>query len=205
MIQKKWFRVETGKDGSVLSCEEVEAKGRSGAVVRFYEAIDKAAACSAAKSWWEDKLRKAVVSGADRRLRYAKDGLCETCGKSPVATDTRDRWGNPRGRASTQCRACLDKAAHYRELRKAGVRTRETRLGPDESFRREKERQRRSHEIDRQRAGGSAATFYLRMLKKLDAIGHVAFRAWLVSRIPALQQTQEWHPPLEYPMAEAAE
>ncbi len=56
-LQKKWFRIETGKDGDILSCEEVSAKGRAGSVVRYYEALDKAEACAAAKAWAENHRR----------------------------------------------------------------------------------------------------------------------------------------------------
>lgn len=57
MIQKRVFRIEHDpKDGSIRSCQEVDSKGRNGGIVRYYEALSEAEACSLAKQWWQQRI-----------------------------------------------------------------------------------------------------------------------------------------------------
>lgn len=83
MIQKKWFRIETDASGAILSCTEVDSKGRQGAVVRYYEALTKADACRQAKEWAERFRSNLRASNVRRRDRLLAAGLCKWCGKNP--------------------------------------------------------------------------------------------------------------------------
>lgn len=103
MIQKKWFRVEHDKDGNILSCEEVDAKGRAGSVVRFYEAANKADACSQAKAWWERRLQQNREYQRQRRQNNARTGRCQDHG------------------CALPCARCAKKRADYRERAKLGI------------------------------------------------------------------------------------
>lgn len=79
MIQKKWFRIETDKDGAILSCEEVSSKGRQGAVVRYYEALTKADACKQAKEWQRERANRNSANTKERRSRLNAQGKCGIC------------------------------------------------------------------------------------------------------------------------------
>lgn len=179
MIQKKWFSVEHLKDGSIGKVTEVEAKGRSGAVVRFYEAADAADACTQAAQWFARSRAQSAAANRRRRDARRADALCTDCGGTPTPGFVR-------------CEGCRNRSAADMRLSRQGVNRRGPLLSPEEAYARY-----RSNPTVR------LAT----VLRRFDALGPVAFRAWLVSKIPAMQQTQgEWHPPLAYePMAQAAE
>lgn len=70
------YRVEFRKDGSVASCAEVESQYKSGGLVCFIEADDKAAAIDKAKTKWEQWRTRRLV-------RLENGGLCSMCGKRP--------------------------------------------------------------------------------------------------------------------------
>jgi len=173
MIQKKWFRIETGADGSVLSCVEVPAQGRNGAVVRFYEAADKAAACSAAKEWYEKHRQSMNASSKRTKERAAVAEKCRICLREP-----------PRpGRLS--CQGCVD-SLPSRLPRKAHKR--ENRGNPEkvrDSFR---DTLQRTTEMHKEVFGSPSGYNFWLLLRKFDTLGPAAFRDYLVSKIPNYEQ-----------------
>lgn len=202
MIQKKWFSVEHLKDGSIGKVVEVEAKGRSGAVVRFYEAGDAADACSQALAWYARYAEKARDSAREKLRAKRADGLCTGSGCRRQPRD-----------GKSMCRECLEKtskrSAAIKRRRRAGDSS-NLRLhpgGPEGVMNRRIQNSRARHDSIKSLPGGRTANRYRQILDKFDGLGPVAFRVWLVSKIPAMQQTQgEWHPPMAYePMAQAAE
>lgn len=163
MIQKRWFSVETLADGSIGKVCEVEAKGRNGSVVRFYEAVDKADACSQAKSWHEaDKAR--------RRSAYS-----DRVSANPGACTLHPR--HPK-----KCPKCKEQR---RRIKTGECAKRRTEVSAEELLKAKKIRDRISAE----------ARTWVSLLSRFDALGPVAFRAWLVSRIR----------PMVVPEAQAAE
>lgn len=206
MIQKKWFCVETAADGSVLSCTQVEAKGRSGAVVRFYEAVDEADACSQAKEWYDRWREGRRIANSRWRIKRAAAGLCIS---QQAGCDKTARPG------MRTCQSCSDRTAaaqrRRRERRELGD-FRDLRLNPGGAvavMNTRSENRRRSRRNAASLAGSSYGYFHLLILRKLDELSPgeaLAFRAWLVSKIPSMQQTRsEWHPPLVESVADAAE
>lgn len=173
MIQKKWFRVETGKDGSVLSCEEVEAKGKAvGSVVRFYEAADKADACRQAKLWWSHKKEIDRDYSEKRQKIRRKAGLCSRCGK------------NPRAKNRVNCEPCQKlRIARAKELAEGAERIRPTYETPEAALAAKiasRDKVRTEHPENLVLIGGMI------VLKKLDELSPgeaPAFRSWLMTRI----------------------
>lgn len=179
MIQKKWFSVETLKDGSVGKFCEVEAKGRNGSVIRFYEAIDAADACSQAKDWHSRRKARDNKLRADKREELRATGVCFRCRKKPMVNAS---W----------CAECRDKANLLRRQLRRGERPVSVpRLSADDAFAREKERNARDRERMKEKHGSAAVYRYVILLEKFDRLGPGAFRAWLVSKIPAVQTDSE--------------
>ncbi len=169
MIQKKWFRIETDASGAILSCEEVNSKGRQGATVRYYEALTKAAACSQASKWAAKHREVRNNANRERAERLRSAGLCVTCGRSP------------RGNAS-RCDRCREEYnARVRQLR-TGAAPKISKLSDlalRESTRESAASKNRSM---RAKWGRVGADYYL-VLKRFDAIGPEAFRVDLCQRI----------------------
>lgn len=150
-LQKKWFRIEQDAGGAILSCEEVDSKGRKGAHVRYYEALDKAQACSDAVAWYEksaaawriryEKRRAdpALVKEDSRRATARRDaaieiGVCSSCRLLPlvnkhVCAKCRDRFNENRRRRLAGLPALRNKPKVPREqlAAKALARSVETR------------------------------------------------------------------------------
>lgn len=82
-----WFRIELDNTGAILSCEETGAALRNGRYVRYVEADTKAAACSFAKQWYEN--RKEWRRKSDKKLQQGRRaaGLCRSC-PQPVCGDS---------------------------------------------------------------------------------------------------------------------
>lgn len=191
-LQLKWFRVEQAADGSILSCEEVDAKGRRGAHVRYYEAVDKAAACSAAKEWHERHkaqgrarnkrrrqdpiVREADIAAARRRQQSKRDvGLCASCGVNPLSTG----W---------YCEACSSRKSEARRRRLDGLpplprRRASTEVTPE--HRRAKLRRAAEESKARNNAiWGSRSAYDLAcMLRHFDSMPPAQFRTYLIGRI----------------------
>lgn len=164
MIQKKWFRVETASDGSILSCEEVEAKGRSGSVVRFYEAADKADACSQAKEWYERRRQQDREQSAKNRSERKALGLCSRSGC---------RSKPEKGRSyCARCSANKNEENKLRRQRRRDGDFSDSRINAG---------------IQREKHGTQQSYRWWLLLQRFDELGPVAFRAWLVSKIPAMQ------------------
>jgi hypothetical protein len=187
MIQQKWFRVGIDQKGDISSdSQEVESKGRNGIVYRYYQAVSLADACSQAKAYWRRCLDQAAAYRKRYSDKHVSNGLCSGCGKNPLATNQ-------------YCRACADRKNARSAARRKGAPLLVEKLSAERGI--EKRRAARD-KFHRENPWKVAKVTYIRALEQLDALGHVAFRAWLVSKIAAKQQTQgEWHPP----MAEAAE
>lgn len=163
MIQLKWFRIETGADGSILSCTEVEAKGRSGAVVRYYEAVSASKACDAAKEWAKARRERANA----RHKRIVSIGICASCGGS-------SRKGK------CLCQGCADRRATLaKSLRLGRPLLTKRHASPVEA----KEAYRASARASRRALGNTSGCIYRAILIKLDTKGPSKFRAWLVSEI----------------------
>lgn len=174
MIQKKWFRIEHLKDGSLGEVTEVDTKGKAGSTIRFYEALTKADACKQAKDWYAaHKLRNNAESKRARN-RQIDAGLCSyrNCPNLPLA-------------GKRDCKQHRDQAAkrsaeHYQ--REIGNLPAVERPSAEEVYARDLARRNASQ----RRRGGSLACQYRVVLKKLDELspGEARlFRAWLVSEI----------------------
>lgn len=202
MIQHKWFRIEQTSDGSILSCAEVEAKGRKGGTVRFYSAVDASAACALAKQWYERLRSRCAEADRANYQRKIDKGVC--VGNLKGCTNI-PREGRRYCAVCAYAKSC-DNAARAKR-RAQGDMTNLSRNpdGPMAVMASVSERNLRRQLKERELSGGEAAARHLRTLKKLDALGHVAFRAYLVSKIKpeavAKYEASRWHPP----MAEAAE
>jgi hypothetical protein len=164
VIQLKWFRIETGADGSILSCTEVEAKGRSGGVVRFYEAIDADKACKSAQDWFASRQR----SWKKRYENNKASGMCG-CG-----------CGGPARTGKTTCQAQVDRTTRLAKERKAGRPRMNIRHATAEDALRASLDDLARH--DKARGGSSGARLRANLVR-FDALGPIAFRAWLVSEI----------------------
>ncbi len=191
-LQKKWFRVEQSADGSILSCTEVDAKGRKGAHVRFYEAADSAAACDAAKAWYENYAAK---DRAAQRTRYGKrksEGSCTRCKSPPVA-------------GKSLCARHRDALAEYNRAHYLGQVSPHTPLDPAIA------RARILANVKKQGLLQRPLKMNLRaVLREFDARNPVDFRVWLVleiekRRIRGLQKLNAKHAAGDTPLAEAAE
>lgn len=170
MIQKRWFRIETAKDGSILSCSEVEAKGKGGGVVRFYEAADAADACAQAKAWYAAERQRCNAGVKQRAAARKARGLCISC-KTPSPDFAR-------------CKTCRDRYAEYQRLQKSGLSNKRQAADPVEQLQRKKDRA----AAFKAKKGGSAKYQYSLILSKLDKLSPgeaPAFRAWLVGKIEA--------------------
>ena len=170
MIQKKWFRIETDSEGNILSCEEVSSKGRQGAVVRYYEALDKADACKQAKEW-ANRYRETKRSSMNARRREREaNGLCVYCGVRPSAS-------------AQSCRECVAlNTQRSRELRLGRV-PRISRLSDTELRERVRDRKRQEQKLVAERWGSSRAYARYLDLVRLDRSGPEAFREDLCDRI----------------------
>lgn len=180
MIQKKWFRIEHLKDGSLGEVTEVDTKGRSGSNVRFYEALTKTDACKQAKEWYE-KYRANSNAGIkrlhDKRLSA---GLCISCGESPRCISVKG--------ISRHCRECLTHVAELAAARRAGTPVgRPQHKDPVKTKQMAVERNVRGNETRKEKYGSLYAYNLACLLTKFDAIGPLAFRQWLVDKIADAQ------------------
>ena len=205
MIQRKWFWIEHLPDGGIGRTGESETKGRNGSVIRYYEAVDLADACAQAQQWWARKKQtNAEFSARRRKERFAR-GLCESCGQRPIeqSKTQKNRWGGLSVRhhkVAKKCRECMDRTAELSLERRRGLRP-ANHPDANTAYAKALEWRERAAAKAIAKAGSSTGIVYLRMLTKFDELGAVAFRAWLVSKIPAMSETGD---PAQ-PMAQAAE
>lgn len=176
-LQFKWFRIEQDASGAILSCEEVDAKGRKGAHVRYYEALDKASACSAAMGWYAAYTQVKREKSRTRRTKFAELGLCSSCSRPKEP-----------GREDVQvCKMCAARAAERQRATKGRRESplRPARLGADEFVRRmtgvSEPAKRRA--LPRQ---SQQCRHYVAMLEKFDRVTPNHFRTWLVGAITRL-------------------
>lgn len=174
MIQKKWFRVEQNKDGDILSCDEVECKGRQGAIVRYYEAADKAEACSLAKQW-ADNYRTIQNKHSEKlRNKRADSCLCLDCGLPALADRSR-------------CEKCLKtdakKGREYRKRKRLGLPQLLHKLPDQERWDNRKQQYTKSNNRRSEIWGSSTAHRYFLLLKKLHSLGAEAYEHWLREQI----------------------
>jgi hypothetical protein len=173
MIQKKWFRIETDVSGAIISCAEVDSKGKQGAVVRYYEALTKADACKQAKEWYASR-KKWIAKNVLRRRAIVKDGGCRQC-------------SSPRGSAGTSnfCRRCADELARRQREMRAGtfVHTRGPQADSAESAFEKHKNNLRSKAERIAKIGGSGAARLLGTLRQFDQLGPDRFRSKLCERI----------------------
>lgn len=169
-MQKKWFRIETDASGAILSCDEVDSKGRQGAIVRYYEALTKAEACEKAKEW-AARYRASATAHTMRRQESAKaNGYCINC------------YARPRVNAS-RCEICRDKFnARKRELR-SGSEPLIRKLSDDQLLEHVLRKRQRARDKAKQKWGSYRSVEVYLMLSKLDTVGPDAFRAYLCDRI----------------------
>lgn len=74
-----WHRVEINRDGSVKSCEPVEARSSGSALVVFVDSDDAAGAVTKALEWRERFLAKARATRASFVARRKEAGICRDC------------------------------------------------------------------------------------------------------------------------------
>jgi hypothetical protein len=75
-----WFRVELDRSGAILRCTQIEAVEENKRLVCYVQAVDKAEACSKAKSWSAERIaaRKATFQ------RRRDEGKCARCERPAV-------------------------------------------------------------------------------------------------------------------------
>lgn len=203
MIQKRWFRVESDKDGNVLSCTSVDIgiKHRRGALIRFYEAVDDADACSQAKQWWERRQGLTSESRKRNRQRRAQSGVCEAS----------ERHGPPapgRKLCATCLAAAVENGRRTRERHRSGDLEdhRRSPLSDIERLERAREQVARCDNEMKLLAGSWAAVAHWRTLKRLRALGPDGLEAWLIAHIPNYDQLMaKEHATAMEPLAQAAE
>lgn len=192
-----WWRVEFGRDGSVKGAQEMEYVSTPTRVVGyvFVRANNKASAVTKAIDWYKRYCEKNRRDCQKRRERLDREGLCWHCRKTAVTGDMKT--------CPPCAKANADRAKGRRDRLAAGDTRDMRRTNPDgiEGIRaRVKADTARATQTRRELAGSDTGYKYLTLLRKFDTLGPVAFRAWLVSKIPAMQQDTA-----EQPMAEAAE
>jgi hypothetical protein len=162
-----WWRVELDKDGSIKTCDAVEASQKGSTYLRFVEAETKAHACTTVKKWYETKKRNAAVQSARAYASRKAAGTCLMC-TQPKAP----------GRAMCELHLRVHREAEQRR-RNGDTSHARPHVPPAIQLAAERERGRvwaRAH-------GGSEGRMMRRCLKQFDALGPEAFRAWLVSEI----------------------
>lgn len=169
-LQMKWFRVEQSTDGSILSCTEVDAKGRKGAHVRYYEATDSAAACAFAKEWFARRKAGALRSVNARHARLIAQGLCTSCGHKPLVN-------------KRHCKDCRQRARDRSRELYAGAAPRQNNLTPAQRLLAEQQRSKDCVARMFAEWGSRDAYAQFLLLRRLDELGPKGFRAMLVSRI----------------------
>jgi hypothetical protein len=193
-LQLKWFRIEQDASGAILSCEEVEAKGRRGAHVRYYEAVDKAAACDAAKAWYERYLMRrreyarkrredpavrasAAASTSSRYQKLRAAGLCTSCGTNPLAT----QW---------RCTECHARQREAKRRRKDCLPPLPRKPGNVVSAERQRAQYEASNRLCHARVvsawGSSGAHQISLFLRHFDSMSPAQFRTYLIGRITKL-------------------
>lgn len=158
-----FWKVELDKEGSILSCEAVESKGRSGALIAYIEAETKALACSGAKTWHETRKRKALAYSERVRNDRAKSGKCTNHGcKMP-------------------CRRCSEKNARYRERKATGTLLKPWHETAEQALEAKRTAQRRFARM----------LIDIRMVQaRLNELGPERFREWLRLEVDAREKSQ---------------
>lgn len=190
MIQKKWFSVEHQPGGTLGQVREVEAKGRNGSVVRFYEATDKADACSQAAQWYLRIKAQQNASQNELRARRIAKGKCTHC-ELPAIPGRRTCARHIDRRRNRNKRPPATRP-HYATLELAATALREA--------------NRASSARHNARIGGPMAKVYWNILRKLRMLGADGLEAWLIARIPNYEQLMAKESgAAEEPLAQAAE
>lgn len=168
----KWFRIVTSSKGEIVSCNEVEAKGKQRlATIRYYCAESEVDARSSAEEWWVRTRAEARASAAARRAARRAEGLCVKCGA---------RRGAGRG---LLCTACSDRTrANQRELY-AGRAPKVTRHESAESaLYANRAKVAKSIAKSHAETGCASARRYLTLLARIDRMTHAQLRADTVAR-----------------------
>lgn len=101
-----WYRIEVGKEGEILSCQEVEAALANGRNVRYVEADSKPRAIGLVQEWFRNRADRKRISDQHRNA-----GRCYC--------------GQPREPGRVKCRACIDSnkaaSARYKARKFAGA------------------------------------------------------------------------------------
>jgi hypothetical protein len=156
-----WWRVLLDRDGSVRSCEQVEAVEKDGQSAVFVQANNAAQAVMRAKSWLERRRASRRRSEAKRKERN-RDGICRDC-KEPVCATSR--------------RYCQEHLEHHRELGRRWYHGEST-------PRQERSPLEMQQHVNEQARGYRRQQVQLNdVLEKYDTLSPRAFRAWLVSEI----------------------
>lgn len=179
VIQKKWFRIEHNADGSLGAVTEVDAKGRNGSIVRYYESVDAADACRQAKEWYENYRETHRRGVAARHTRLMAEGKCVDCG----------RLIGPYGTAR-RCRECSDRVNAAAKAWRERGRVPLPKKQPNVVKLRERVARWRKdgHERSAEKAGGShelnKAYFFRKVLKESYAFTNLfQFQEWLRAQI----------------------
>lgn len=176
-----WFRIEVAKDGSIVSCEHVEASQSSRGDVRFVEANSKADAIGLVQAWYARK-RDSVL----RIARYTSKGLCacsrprDTSAKLCSSCRKQKRDARARAKLRTQGRADLAPLRHrapaITDAARAAAEIR-AKASRAESIKIRRSRATSHDPITAERRVLEAA------LHAFDTLSANDFRAWLVTEI----------------------
>lgn len=109
-----WFKVEINQDGTVKTCEQVDARSNGQGAIVYVEADSAESAVCKAVIWRREYLEMARKKSQAQRDRALEAGLCCVCKKR-----------NPRP-GKKQCYQCAQhgsegQAAKYARMRAAGI------------------------------------------------------------------------------------
>jgi hypothetical protein len=171
-----WWRVQFHTDGSIKSISETEYVTTPHSIVSYVyvQANDKASACIAAKKWLERRKEICRRSSAKGRKTRIAEGLCVNSG-----------CRNPAREGVTLCQDCQDKKTartkNWHDSVRAGIDRRLSGKTPVQQLA-ERKADNAVRKVD---------TTWLSLLRRFDELGPEGFRAWLVSKIPAMRQSQD--------------
>lgn len=169
-----WYRVELDGSGAVTATECAGPSRVNTRHVRYVEAVDAAQACSEVLAWYAKRRRKANERESALRNQNRAAGLCSVvCCKSKPKTGRK------------QCSLHLKAKADSARRRYNGAPALIPKTSPEQILANVRKRTEDAKKI----TGGSCGT-YARILGVFDKLGPVAFRAWLVSKIPVQQPEQ---------------
>jgi hypothetical protein len=176
-----WYRVEVRKDGSIVSCAEVEGSFAEAKHVYYVEADSREQACSAAALRFVAKERARKIKHYEKKKAL---GLCSNCGKQ-----------SRQGKAfCVDCSVKQSERDRRRHKEKAaGVYVKPAVLSVEERYQRNLERDRKHHFSYVTRVGDWHDDLHLPTLRLV------------LERFHTMSQLREWLDRAREAPAEAAE